>query len=185
MITIFISALLTENIILTNSLGMELFFNASSREKNIMKVEILLFILTIISTTFTYLINKFMLIPINAIYLQTISFVIVNLFIVKVIELVLRKYFKNSYEIFNCLFPLLSINCVVFKIILTNINENYTIIESLIYSLGSLLGFILVLHIFSLLKEKIEKNKNILKSFKRIPIALIALGIMALIFQRL
>lgn len=182
--SIFFGALITENVILTKYLGICSFLGTSNKEKNALGMGISVTFVVLISTLLTYLINKFILIPTNSTYLQTITFILVIASFVQIIELVIKKYFKDLYKSLGIYLPLITTNCAVLGIILTNIRLNYNLIEAILNALGSCLGFILVIYIFSLLREKIERN-DILKSFKGIPIALITAGIMSLIFGRL
>jgi len=182
--TIFMTSLITENVILTKFLGICSFLGSSNKEKNAIGMGISVTFVVLISTIITYLINKFILIPTNSTYLQTITFILVIACFVQITELIIKKYFKDLYKSLGIYLPLITTNCAVFGIILTNIKADYNLITGIINALGSSLGFVLVIYIFSLLREKIENN-DILKSFKGIPIALITAGIMALIFTRL
>lgn len=182
--SIFVSALITENIVLTKFLGICSFLGTSNKEKNAIGMGVSVTFVVLISTIITYLINKFILIPTSSSYLQTITFILVIACFVQITELVIKKYFKDLYKSLGIYLPLITTNCAVFGIILTNIKMDYNLITAIVNSLGSSLGFILVIYIFSLLREKIENN-DILKSFKGIPISLIIAGIMALIFARL
>lgn len=182
--SIFVTALITENIVLTKFLGICSFLGTSNKEKNALGMGVSVTFVVLISTIITYLINKFILIPTSSTYLQTITFILVIACFVQITELVIKKYFKDLYKSLGIYLPLITTNCAVFGIILTNIKMDYNLITAIVNSLGSSLGFILVIYIFSLLREKIEKN-DILKSFKGIPISLIIAGIMALIFARL
>lgn len=182
--TIFVSALITENVILTKFLGICSFLGTSNKEKNALGMGISVTFVVLISTIITYLVNKFILIPTSSTYLQTITFILVIACFVQITELLIKKYFKDLYKSLGIYLPLITTNCAVFGIILTNIKMDYNLITSLVNSLGSCLGFVLVIYIFSSLREKIENN-DIIKSFKGIPISLIIAGIMALIFARL
>ncbi|MBQ6282286.1 MAG: RnfABCDGE type electron transport complex subunit A [Bacilli bacterium] len=182
--TIFITALVTENVILTKFLGICSFLGTSNKEKNAIGMGISVTFVVLVSTILTYLINKYILIPTNSTYLQTITFILVIACFVQITELVIKRYFKSLYKSLGIYLPLITTNCAVLGIILTNIRSDYNFIESIFNALGSSLGFVLVLYIFALLRDRIEKN-NIIKSFKGIPIALITAGIMALIFGRL
>ena len=184
MFEIFLTALIVENVILTKFLGICSFLGTSNKEKNALGMGISVTVVVLISTILTYLINKYILIPTSSTYLQTITFILVIACFVQIIELIIKKYFKNLYDSLGIYLPLITTNCAVFGIILTNIKMDYDLITAIVNSLGSCLGFILVIYIFSLLREKIENN-DILKSFKGIPISLITAGIMALIFERL
>ncbi len=182
--SIFLTALITENVILTKFLGICSFLGTSNKEKNAIGMGISITFVTLITSILTYLINKYILIPTNSTYLQTMTFILVLACFVQITELIIKKYFKDLHKSLGIYLPLITTNCAVFGIILTNIKMEYTLIESILNALGSALGFVLVLYIFSLLREKIENN-DIIKSFKGVPIALITAGIMALIFTRL
>lgn len=184
MFTIFTTALIAENIILTKFLGICSFIGSSNKEKNALGMGITVTFVVLISTIFTYLINKYILIPTNSTYLQTLFFILVIACFVQITELITKKYFNNLYKSLGIYLPLITTNCAVFGIILSNINMNYDFITSIINSLGSCIGFVFVIYVFSLIREKIDKN-NIINSLKGVPIALITAGIMALIFSRI
>lgn len=182
--SIFTTALIAENVILTKFLGICSFLGTSNKEKNAIGMGISVTFVTLISTILTYLINKYILIPTNSTYLQTITFILVIACFVQITELIVKKYFVSLYKALGIYLPLITTNCAVFGIILNNAKLGYDFITAIVYALGSSLGFVLVLYIFSLLREKIENN-DILPSFKGIPISLITAGIIALIFGRL
>ena len=184
MSSIFITALIAENVILTKFLGICSFLGTSNKEKNAISMGLSTTFVVLFSTLLTYLINKYILIPSNSEYLQTITFILVISSFVQVTELIMKRFFKDIYKSLGIYLPLITTNCAVFGIILTNIKMNYNLLESIINSLGASLGFVLVLYIFSLIREKLE-TCDIIKSLKGIPIALITAGIMALIFARI
>ena len=184
LISIFITALISENIILTKFLGICSFLGTSNKEKNAIGMGLSTTFVIIISTIITYLINKYILIPTNSEYLQTITFILVIACFVQITEIIIKRDFKDLYKSLGIYLPLITTNCAVFGIILTNISMKYDLITSLVYSLASSLGYIIVIYTFSLMREKIENN-DIIKSLKGIPIALIIAGIMAIIFGRL
>ena len=190
--TIFMTALIAENVVLTKFLGICSFLGTSNKEKNAIGMGISVAFVVMISTILTYLINKYILIPTNSTYLQTITFILVIACFVQITEIIIKKYFKDLYKSLGIYLPLITTNCAVFGIILSNIKMEYNLITSvvgknmklLILLLGASLGFVLVIYIFSLIREKIENN-DIVKPLKGIPIALITAGIMAIIFARL
>lgn len=182
--SIFTTALIAENVILTKFLGICSFLGTSNKEKNAIGMGISVTFVTLISTILTYLINKYILIPTNSTYLQTITFILVIACFVQITEIIIKKYFKDLYKSLGIYLPLITTNCAVFGIILSNIKMEYNLITSVVNSLGASLGFVLVIYIFSLIREKIENN-DIVKPLKGIPIALITAGIMAIIFARL
>lgn len=183
MFSIFFTSLILENVILTKFLGICSFLGTSNKEKNAVGMGISVTFVVLISTVFTYFINKYILIPTDSTYLQTITFILVIACFVQITELIIKRYFKSLYKALGIYLPLITTNCAVFGIILLNVKMDYTLLQALVNSLGSCLGFVLVIYIFAGNREKIENN-NILPSLKGTPIALITAGIMALIFAR-
>jgi electron transport complex protein RnfA len=181
--TLFITSILSENIILNKFLGICPFLGTSKKENDAVGMGISVTFVIVISSIITYLINTYILIPTNTTYLQTLTFILVIASFVQITELVIKKYFKPLYKSLGIYLPLIATNCAVLGVILINIRSSYTLIESIVYALGSSIGFVLVLYIFSNVRSYME-TRPILKSFKGVPIALITAGIMALIFGR-
>lgn len=184
MFKIFISSLIAENIILTRFLGMCSFLGTTNKEKNAIGMGLSVSFVMISSTFITYLINKYILIPTNSTYLQTITYILVIACFVQITELVIKKYFKKLYKSLDIYLPLIATNCAVFGVVLLNSKMNYTLLESLVNTLGSALGFIIVTYIFAGNRCVLSK-KEVPSAFKGVPIALVTAGIMALIFARL
>lgn len=183
MFTIFFTSLIIENIVLNKFLGICSFLGTSNKEKNAIGMGISVTFVVLISTILTYLINKYVLIPTNSTYLETITFILVIAAFVQITEIIIKRYFKELYHALGIYLPLITTNCAVLGIVLLNTRMNYTLLESIVNALGASLGYAIVLYIFAGNREKIENN-NILESLKGIPIALIMAGIMALIFSR-
>lgn len=183
MFGIFFAALITENIILSKFLGICSFLGTGNKEKNAIGMGLSVTFVIMVSTVITFLINKYILIPTNSTYLQTLTFILVIACLVQITELIIKRYFNDLYKSLGIYLPLITTNCAVFGVILLNVKLEYNLITALVNSLGCSLGFILVTYIFAGNREKIENN-NIIPSFRGIPIALIIAGIMALIFSR-
>ena len=98
LISIFITALISENIILTKFLGICSFLGTSNKEKNAIGMGLSTTFVIIISTIITYLINKYILIPTNSEYLQTITFILVIACFVQITEIIIKRYFKDLYK---------------------------------------------------------------------------------------
>ena len=183
MFKIFISSLIAENIILTRFLGMCSFLGTTNKEKNAIGMGLSVSFVMISSTFITYLINKYILIPTNSTYLQTITYILVIACFVQITELVIKKYFKKLYKSLGIYLPLITTNCAVLGVVLLNINNNYNLLETIIFSLGSSIGFMLVISIFATIRERLSEI-NVPKRFEGVPIAFITASIMALIFTR-
>lgn len=183
LISIFITSLLVENVVLTKFLGMCPFIGTSSKEKTALGMGISVMIVTVLSSIITYILYHLILVPTDSTYLNNIIFVFVIASLVGVLEIVLKNKNKKLYKALGIYLPLITTNCAVLGIVLLNISSGYNFLEMLVYSIGSSLGFTLVLYIFSTIREELEK-KPIPERFEGVPVALITIAIMALVFAR-
>lgn len=183
LISIFISAILTENVVLTKFLGICPFIGTSKKRKNAIAMGLSVMLVVVLSSIITWFLYHYLLVPTNSEYLKTVLFVLVIASLVQLLELLLKKYLKQVHDVLGLYLPLITTNCAVLGIVLLNITSNYSFIEMLVYSISSSLGFTLVIYLFSSMREKIDKN-NIPTPFKGHPIALITAAIMALLFSR-
>lgn len=183
LINLFITSILTGNVILTKFLGICPFIGTSDREKNAVGMGLSVSIVVVLSSVLTYLIYHFVLVPTDTIYLRTIIFILIIASMVQLIEILLKKYFNSLHKALGLYLPLITTNCAVLGISLLNINNDYNFIEVLIFSIGSSLGFTLVMYIFASIRERLETSR-VPKSFQGYPIALITAAIMALLFSR-
>lgn len=183
LISLFIISLLSGNIVLTKFLGICPFVGTSKSEKNAIGMGISVTIVVTISSIITYLLYHFVLVPTDTTYLRTVMFILVIASMVQILEMILKQYFPKLHKSLGLYLPLITTNCAVLGIALLNINNNFTFLEAIVFSVGSSLGFTLVIYIFSTIREYLE-TRNVPKSFKGYPIAFITAAIMALIFGR-
>ena len=183
LINLFVTSLLTQNIVLNKFLGICPFIGTSKSEKNALHMGLSVTFVITLSSVITYLLYNFVLVPTNTEYLKTIMFILVISSVVQILDIVLKKYFKSIHKTLGLYLPLITTNCAVLGITLLNINNDYNILEVLVYSIGSSLGFTLVIYVFSTIRERLEQT-NIPESFKGTPIALITAFIMSLLFMR-
>lgn len=183
LINLFVTSLLTQNIVLNKFLGICPFMGTSKSEKNALHMGLSVTFVITLSSVITYLLYNFVLIPTNTEYLKTIMFILVISSVVQILDIVLKKYFKSIHKTLGLYLPLITTNCAVLGITLLNITNEYNILEVLVYSIGSSLGFTLVIYVFSTIRERLEQT-NIPESFKGTPIALITAFIMSLLFMR-
>lgn len=183
LISLFVLSLLTENIVLTKFLGMCPFFGTSNKEKNAVSMGITVLLVVVLASVMTYFINVYLLIPTDTIYLRTIVFILIIAALVQIVEIILKKYFPSIHKSLGIYLPLITTNCAVLGTVLINANNNYNLLETIIFSIGSSLGFTLVIYIFASIRERLEQC-NVPKNFKGYPIALITASIMALVFAR-
>lgn len=184
LISLFITSILTENIVLTKFLGICPFMGTSSKERNAICMGTSVTIVITLSSIITYLLYYGVLIPTNTTYLKTIMFILVIASLVQILMILMKRYMKKLYKALGIYLPLITTNCAVLGITLLNITSEFSFIEMLIYSIGSSLGFTFVIYLFATIRENIEK-RNIAPSFKGYPIAFITAAIMALVFSRI
>lgn len=184
LISLFITSILTENIVLTKFLGICPFVGTSKKEETAFKMGLAVTIVVTLSSIITYLLYTYLLVPTDTTYLKTLMFILVIASLVQLLEIIIKRYSKNLYKAFGIYLPLITTNCAVLGITLLNINNGFNFCEMLVYSIGSSLGFTLVIYLFSTIREYLN-NKDVPKAFKGAPIAFITAGIMALIFGRI
>lgn len=183
LISLFITGLLTENVILSKFLGICPFMGSSNKEKTAFYMGSSVTIVVTLSSIITYLIYHYILAPTETTYLRTLMFILVIAFMVQLIEILLKRFIPKVHKSLGIYLPLITTNCAVLGITLLNINNEFTFLETLVYSLSSALGFTLVIYIFATIRERLEVRK-VPKYFKGIPIALITAFIMSLLFGR-
>jgi electron transport complex protein RnfA len=183
LISLFISSILVENIVLTNFLGLNSLFDIPYQEKKVLSLGVSVAIVMIISNIINYVLYKLILIPFNIEYISTILFIIIIVLITIFLENYIKKYFPKLQELSSINLSLITTNSAIMGAVLLNITNKYLFVETLIYSLGTSLGYILILYIFSNIKVRLE-DSPIPRGFKGIPIMLITLAIISLIFMR-
>ncbi|KAF0091158.1 MAG: electron transport complex protein RnfA [Fusobacteria bacterium] len=175
------SGILIKNVLLSQFLGICSFLGVSKKTSSAvgmgMAVTVVLVVATIASYAFYYLVQ----VPFHLEFLRTISFIIIIAAIVQLIEVVMKKYMRGLYESLGVYLPLITTNCAVLGIAILNINNGYDFLGSILYALGSGLGFLLVIVLFSAIREKLELL-DIPEAFKGLPIALITAAFMSLAF---
>jgi electron transport complex protein RnfA len=183
LISLFITSVLTENIVLNKFLGMCPFFGVSKKEKGALGMGVAIVLVVTLSSLTTYFIYYNVLVPSKTEYLKTILFILVIASFVQLLDIIIKKFFTTLKDLFGIYLPLITTNCAVLGIVLLNIQNDYNIYEVLTFALGSSIGYMLVIYIFGTMRERLE-HAPIIKSFKGLPIAFITAFIMALIFTR-
>ena len=139
-----------------------------------------IFVITI-ATFVTQLIYNFILYPLNLSYLQTIVFILVIAALVQFVEMFLKKCVPSLYQALGVYLPLITTNCAVLGTALTNVQNDYSFIASVVNGIGISLGFLIAIVILAGIREKMEYN-NIPESIKGKPITLLTAGLMAIAF---
>ena len=181
LLLIAIGSALVNNVVLSQFLGLCPFLGVSKKVETAAGMgAAVLFVITIASAV-TNLIYTFLLVPTDLTYLNTIVFILVIAALVQFVEMVLKKSMPALYESLGVFLPLITTNCAVLGTALTNVQNDYSFIASVVNGIGISLGFLIAIVILAGIREKMEYN-NIPESFKGMPITLLTAGLMAIAF---
>ena len=177
-----ISAAWINNVVLVQYLGLCPFMGVSNRMDSAFGLSLATaFVLTLTSVV-AYLIETLILIPLDAVWLRTLAFIVAIAITVQSTELIMRKTAPLLYQVLGLFLPLITTNCAVLGIALFNVNRSHTLLESALYGFGAAMGFALVLVMFSAMRERLARA-DIPELLQGTPIALITAGFMALAFM--
>ncbi len=179
---IFVSTVLVNNFVLVKFLGLCPFMSVSTKLETAIGMGLATtFVLTLSSVT-SYIVNQYLLIPLDIEFLRTIVFILVIAVVVQFTEMFVRKTSPLLHQILGIFLPLITTNCAVLGVALLNIQEKHSFIESAVYGFGAAIGFSLVLVLFAGLRERVIAA-DVPLSFQGAPIALITAGIMSIAFM--
>jgi electron transport complex protein RnfA len=111
-----------------------------------------------------------------------VSFILIIASFVQFVEMFLKKFIPSLYRSLGIYLPLITTNCIVLAIALENISNNYSLLETIAYSLSVSAGFLLVLILFSVIRERIDSLNRVPRAFKGVAIALIITALMTMAF---
>lgn len=179
---IIIFAVFVNNVILSQFLGICPFLGVSTKVSTAAGMGAAVVFVMALSTVVTFLLQEFILVPLEIEFLQTIVFILVIAALVQMVEIILKKISPSLYQALGVFLPLITTNCAVLGISILVIQKGYNLLEGITYSIGISLGFTLAMVIFAGLREHLELIE-VPKGVKGIPIALITAGILAMAFM--
>ncbi len=179
-LSILITAILTENFLLSKFLGICPFLGVSKKLNTASGMSLAVIFVMLLSTAVTYPINT-LLVKNDMEYLQTIVFILVIAALVQLVEIVLRKYIPSLYSALGIYLPLITTNCAVLGVVILNVDKGYGFAESMMNSLGAGLGFMLAMIIFAGVRERLE-SCDIPKFMQGLPITLVAASLTSISF---
>ena len=182
LLPIALNAFLVQNVILSQFLGICPFIGVSKKTESALGMGLAVTFIMVVSTIISWGINQHILVRYEMTYMRTITFILVISSLVQFVEMVIKKYSPSLYQLLGVYLPLITTNCAVLGIAVLAIDNQYDLIESIIFSLFSALGFTFVIYLFSMIREQLEQAP-IPKCFKGVPIALITASIMSIIFM--
>lgn len=183
LIALAFSAFILQNVILTQFLGICPFIGVSTKRSSALGMGFAVIFVMLISSSVTWLLYKFVLETLSITYMRTIVFILVIAALVQMLETFLKKVSPGLYKALGIYLPLITTNCAVLGVAVLNITNEHSFIEMLFYTAFIGVGFLFVMYIFSMIREKLN-YAPIPKAFRGTPIALIVAAILAIIFTR-
>ena len=183
LLLIAIGSALVNNVVLSQFLGLCPFLGVSKKvETSAGMGAAVIFVITIASAV-TSLVYTGILVNLHLEYLQTIVFILVIAALVQFVEMFLKKSMPSLYEALGVYLPLITTNCAVLGVALTNVTKSYNFVQSVVNGIGISVGFTIAIVMLAGVREKIEHN-DVPYSFQGSPIVLITSGLMAIAFFR-
>lgn len=181
LLLIAVGSAFVNNVVLSQFLGICPFLGVSKNTKTAAGMGgAVIFVITI-SSFVTGLIYKFILVPTGFEYLQTIVFILVIAALVQFVEMFLKKVMPPLYNALGVFLPLITTNCAVLGVALTNVQKSYSILEGVVNGVATAFGFLVSIVLMAGIREKIEYN-DVPEAFKGTPIVLVTAGLMAIAF---
>ncbi len=182
--TLFLSALLIHNIVLTKFLGMCPFMGVSTRLDSAVGMGLAVTFVIVCASVLSWCLYNFVLVPLNLEYMELITFILLIAAFVQFVEMFIKKNSPKLYKQLGIYLPLITTNCTVLYVAQDNITQGYNFIEMLVNSVAVPLGFMLMLVIFATMRERLA-GSHIPKPFRGNPIAFVVAGLMAIAFSSL
>lgn len=179
---ILLSTVLVNNFVLVQFLGLCPFMGVSRKLETASGMALATTFVLTLSSACSYLVDAYILKPLDIEYLRTISFILVIAVVVQLTEMFVHKTSPILYKVLGIFLPLITTNCAVLGVALINIRNNHSFMESLLYGFGASIGFSLVLILFAAMRERITVA-DVPEIFKGPSIALITAGLMSLAFM--
>ncbi|MEG0829264.1 MAG: electron transport complex protein RnfA [Anaerovoracaceae bacterium] len=182
-IIIMMSVILVDNYVLSKFLGICPFLGVSKKLESANGMGIAVTFVMVLATAATWPIQHYLLNPYNIGYLQTVVFILVIASLVQLVEMILKKYMPPLYKSLGVFLPLITTNCAVLGVTISNIDEAYTYIQALFNALGAGIGFLLAMVLFAGLRQKLESCRLVPVAFEGVPITLVTASILSLSFM--
>lgn len=181
LILIAIGSAFVNNVVLSQFLGLCPFLGVSKKIETAAGMgAAVIFVITLASfmTSLTY---RYILVPLNMEYMQTIAFILLIAALVQFVEMFLKKSMPALYESLGVYLPLITTNCAVLGVAIINVQKEYSILEGTINGFATAVGFTIAIILMAGIREKMEFN-DVPKSFQGFPIVLLTAGLMAIAF---
>ena len=179
---ILVGAVLVNNYVLAKFLGICPFLGVSKKLDSAFGMSVAVIFVMALASLITYLIQAYLLVPLDLEYMQTIAFILVIAVLVQIVEIALKKISLSLYQALGVYLPLITTNCAVLGVALLNTREGYNLIESVVNGTSAAIGFTIAIVMFASIRERLATG-NMPKWMDGFPGALITAGLMSLAFQ--
>ena len=182
LLSITLGAILANNFIFSQFLGCCPFLGVSKKVDTAVGMGVAVTFVMGLASAVCFVVNQYILIPLDLAYMQTVAFILVIASLVQFIEMFLQKAMPALYTALGVYLPLITTNCAVLGVVLLNVQNGYNFIESVVYGITGGLGFLLAIVLFASIRERLV-FADYPKCWDGFPIALITAGLMALAFM--
>lgn len=182
LLSIALGAILVNNFIFSQFLGVCPFLGVSKKLDTALGMGVAVTFVMGLASAITWIVNEYILVKFDLLYMQTVVFILVIAALVQFIEMFLQKSMPSLYTALGIYLPLITTNCAVLGVALLNIQSNFNFIESVVYGITGGLGFLLAIVLFASVRER-NVFADCPKCFEGFPIALVTAGLMALSFM--
>lgn len=182
LLLLFIGAALVNNFVLVKFLGICAFLGVSKKVETSLGMGAAVTFVMGLASMFSYLVYRYILVPLELEYLYTLAFILVIASLVQFVEMVIQKVSPSLHSALGVYLPLITTNCAVLGVAVLNMQQNYSLIQSVVNGVGAAVGFTITMLLMSGIRERIEDN-DVLIGFKGLPLALMIAGFMAIAFS--
>ncbi|MDE6738128.1 MAG: electron transport complex subunit RsxA [Lachnospiraceae bacterium] len=181
LLVILIASSLVNNVVLSQFLGLCPFLGVSKKTNTATGMGVAVIFVITLASAVAGAIYQYILVPLDITYLQTIVFILVIAALVQFVEMFLKKYIPSLYQSLGVYLPLITTNCAVLGVALTNVQKSYGIVTGIVNGFATAVGFTISIVILAGIREKMTYN-DIPESFRGMPIVLVTAGLMAIAF---
>ena len=181
LLAIALGAILANNFIFAQFLGICPFLGVSKKIDTAVGMGAAVTFVMGLASLFCFWVNK-LLVNLDLAFMQTVAFILVIASLVQFVEMFLKKFIPTLYTALGVYLPLITTNCAVLGVALLNVQNDYNLIESVVYGITGGLGFLVAIFLFAAVREQTEFSETP-KSFEGFPIALVTAGLIALAFM--
>ncbi len=182
LVAISLGAILTNNFIFSQFLGCCPFLGCSDRTDTAAGMGLAVIFVMGLASAICWVVDHYILIPLGLAFLETLAFILVIAALVQFVEMFLKKMVPSLYKALGIYLPLITTNCAVLGVVLLNVQNDYSFIESVVYGITGGVGFLLAIVLFASVRERVQFS-DYPECFEGFPICLVSAGLLALAFM--